>query len=163
MSTATFEQTPTFAEIQSFNDARTNAEMRRQESVAIATATLTGAAQQAAVMSATHTYWNTVLAAGTQYHVHAEAARNALLEKPVPQERVTATDTTPFALYGGRYVVTATATWGGGTVALVDADSNVVATFTENAVATVNLRYGTYALTIDTATGVSVVVKTGTY
>jgi hypothetical protein len=73
-----------------------------------------------------------------------------------------AASTAPFRLSGGRYQVSAVATWGGGNVHLqtlaadgstwLDVGSST--NFTANAAAVVDLAPGQYKFTVTTATGV---------
>lgn len=147
----------------SYQDDVSVSEGLRQSDITAALANFTGDDLPKAIKSADRSHLGRVLISAHTNSQPAGLALEAWRGFARADENHTATDTTSFHLEGGHYLVTATATWGGGTVTLVDSNSNVFATFTANGSATVDLRYGTYALTIDTATGVSVTVKTTPY
>ena len=73
--------------------------------------------------------------------------------------------TAAFTLYGGQYGVTATATFGGGSITLqklsVDGSTwvTVLTAFSAAGYATVNLPQGTYRIAVTTATAVYVSVE----
>src|SRR5690242_20135299 len=86
----------------------------RQGDANRATANFTGAAARAALESANRDYSARVVASGVANGVPAplyEPHRQFCLARSRPAENVTAPDTTPFSLWGGRYLVTCTATW----------------------------------------------------
>ena len=136
-------------------------ESQRQSDVAAAEANFAGVTK--AIATADRAHFGRVLASAFKNSMNAPNVLQAWRAAPPANDAHTATDTTTFHLDGGRYLVTATATWGGGTVTLQDSLGATFATFTADGSVTVDLRYGTYALTIATATGVSVTVKTKPY
>jgi hypothetical protein len=146
------------------NTTRNLSEMTKQADFAAAYANLTGAAQGIAIRSAERRHRARIFEATRAANgVSAVGELNEIIHDPQPEENVTATDATPFTLVGGRYVVSATATWGGGTVTLQNAAGETFASFTQNDSATINVRYGSYLLAIVTASGVTVTIAKGHY
>jgi hypothetical protein len=155
----------TFAQEQAFAASVSLSEGIRQADAAAGRLNLTGANLQTALRSADRAHHARVVAAAGLNSMTAPNHHAALVSDPAPQEAFTRSDTTAMILNGGRYIVAVAGTFGGGggTVILADAAGNVFATFTDNGIAVVDLRYGTYAFALTNVTGLTATVKTGTY
>jgi hypothetical protein len=149
----------------SLQDTITASNGTLQDDMSRAMAAYTGAELGVAIRSAERAHRGRIFeATRAATGITATGEMNEIIRDPQRNENVAATDATPFTLVGGRYIVSATATWNDtGTVTLQDAAGETFATFTDDGSATVNLRYATYSLAIDTAIDVSVTISRGSY
>jgi len=146
-----------------FESTRVASECTRQVDVAAALAAYTGATLANAVRSAERRHRARVWQAAVPNGLVAPQEFAALSADATRPESYTRTDGTTFALMGWKYIVTVTATWGGGNVVLQDANSVARLTWTSDGTQTIELPYGTYSFAITTATGVTATVKNATY
>lgn len=127
---------------------------------------LSSANLQTALDGAHRGHHGRVVAAARSNNMAAPGHRDALiaLNAKLPSENFSESDTTAFTLVGGRYFVSVVGTFGGsGLVTLVNAGGEAFASFTANGSATLDLKYGVYNWTVTDTTGLTAVVKSGTY
>ena len=157
--------TTTLAQETAFNAAVALSESVRQGDVGLAKAALVGAALQSAVDGASRGHRGRVVAAATLNNVVAPGHREALdaLNRKLPAETFTRSDTTTMTLVGGRYVVAVAATFGATGLNLVNAGGEVFASFAANGTATLDLRYGVYNWVLGDTTGLTATLKNAVY
>lgn len=152
--------TTTVAQKAAFDAAKNASEGRRQQDIGVAKATLTGADITAAIKSADRAHAARVYAAGLLNNVDANAFRQSFNWNPPPPEAFTRTDSTTATLVGGRYIVSVVATFGGaGLVTFVNAGGDVLASFTANGQATIDVPFGVYNFTLSDTTGMTAGIR----
>jgi hypothetical protein len=158
--------TTTLAQTTAFRDALAVSESTLQNDIGVAKATLTGTTLQTALDGAYRGHHGRALAAATSNGMGVPAHREGLiaLNRKLPKESFSRSDTTAFTLVGGRYAVAVVGTFGvAGLVTLVNAGSEVFASFTDNGTTVLDLKYGVYNWTVADTTGLTALIQNGSY
>src|SRR4051812_20370418 len=112
----------TLSQETAFNAAVLLSESTRQNDIGVAKATLSGSTLGTALDGADRGHHGRVVAAGTSNNMTTPGHREALLalNRKLPAENFTRSDTTTMTLVGGRYVIAVAGTFGeAGLVTLV--------------------------------------------